>query len=118
MSNNTHPTCDWIGVSGARYTYYVYERHPSISAGQDGNYIYAKLNAEKKWVPVYIGQGDLSVRASGNHHQIGCIDAKGATHVHMHKNGRESDRRAEETDLLANYGNSYTPNGCNVKIGG
>ena len=94
-------TCVWQGVSGVKYTYYVYPRHPSINAGQDGNYIYAKIE-NNSWVPVYFGQGELSVRATGNHHQIECIDSKRATHVHLHVNKAEADRLAEERDLLAN----------------
>src|SRR5215468_8376703 len=108
------PSCAWIGASGKSYTYYVYTRHPEINAGQFGNYIYSKLNTEGKWVPVYIGEGDLSVRCTKSHHQIACINAKGATHVHMHLNATEADRWAEESDLLARYTNAYQPNGCNV----
>src|SRR6266403_1918357 len=71
-----------IGKSGAKYTYYVYARHPNINEGQDGNYIYAKKNRDGLWLPVYIGQGDLSKRATADHHRIRCIDLKLATHVH------------------------------------
>ena len=111
-------TCVWVGKSGARYTYYVYPRHPSINAGQDGDYIYAKKNAQGLWVPIYIGQGDLSKRATLDHHRIDCIDAKGATHVHMRLNAKKDDRLAEEQDLLANYKNALTPGGCNVSVTG
>jgi hypothetical protein len=107
-------TCVWIGRSGAKYTYYVYPRHPSINEGQDGNYIYTKKNRDGLWVPVYIGEGDLSKRARTDHHRIQCIDSKGATHVHLHLSARREDRVAEERDLLANYMNALTPSGCNV----
>ena len=113
-----HPTCVWIGASGAKYTYHVWPRHPDIGANQDGNYIYAKTNAQGQWVPVYIGQGDLSVRTTKNHHRAKCIDTKGATAVHVHLNAKEADRLAEEKDLLANYSQAYEPTGCNVKEGG
>jgi hypothetical protein len=116
MADN--PTCTWTGASGTNYTYYIWPRHPNLQQGQDGNYIYAKKNAEGKWVPVYIGEGDLSVRCTNNHHQIECIDSKGATHVHLHLNSREADRKAEEADLLGRYTNAYAPHGCNVKKGG
>ena len=69
-------TCAWIGKSGTRYTYYIYPRHPNINEGQDGNYIYSKKNQEGRWVPVYIGQGDLSKRATGDHHRIKCIEIR------------------------------------------
>lgn len=109
----TDQTCDWVGASGKKYTYYIWPRHPKIDANQDGNYIYSKLNSDGKWVPVYIGQGDLSVRTTDDHHKTDCIDKKGATHIHMHKNAKKEDRLAEESDLLARYTNAKTPNGCN-----
>jgi hypothetical protein len=113
-----YPTCTWTGLSGNDYKYYVWPRHPNVKDGQMGNYICAKKNSEDRWVPVYIGQGDLSVRSTNNHHRIECIDAKGATHIHMHINEREVDRLSEERDLLGRYTNAYTPSGCNVKVGG
>lgn len=112
------PTCNWIGASRKTYTYFVHDRHPNVAEGNIGNYIYAKLNSSGLWVPVYIGEGDLSVRTTGSHHRVECIDAKKATHIHMHINSIEKVRLAEEADLLANYPNAYDPNGCNVKIGG
>jgi hypothetical protein len=118
MNQQQQTTCNWPGASGKEYTFYIYARHPDIKAGQDGNYIYAKRNSEGHWVPVYIGQGDLATRATGNHHQIECIDSKGATHVHLMLNSKEADRLAVEKDLLANFQNAYTPTGCNVKKGG
>src|SRR5581483_12026368 len=108
-------TCVWKGASGTNYTFQILPRHPNINAGQFGNYIYAKKNASGYWVPVYIGQGDLSVRCSESHHQLECIDSKGATHIHMHLNSTEADRLNEEKDLLSNYANAYSPNGCNLK---
>jgi len=116
MANETQ-TCDWPGASGKTYRYFVYQRHPSINQGQDGNYVYAKL-VNNQWVPVYFGEGDLSSRATSDHHKTDCIDRKGATHVHLHLNARKEDRRAEERDLLANYPQAYAPTGCNVKEGG
>ncbi len=107
-------TCAWIGKSGTKYTHYIYPRHPVINEGQDGNYIYAKKNRDGLWVPVYIGQGELSKRATTDHHRIRCIDSKGATHVQLHLNAKKEDRLAEEQDLLANYTNALTPDGCNV----
>jgi len=71
-----------------------------------------------QWVPIYFGEGDLSVRSTKSHHQITCINSKGATHVHMHLNAAETARKAEEKDLLAAYPQAYSPTGCNVKLGG
>ncbi len=111
-------TCAWTGASGKSYTYYVHEFPPNFSEGQDGNYIFAKVNQSNQWVPIYIGEGDLSSRCTDQHHQFKCIKSKGATHVHAHKNTRESDRHVEETDLLAAYPQAYAPTGCNIKEGG
>jgi hypothetical protein len=106
----------WLNERPTRFifSHYVYPRHPAINDGQDGNYIYAKKNAEGRWVPVYIGEGALAMRATPDHHRIKCIDSKGATHVHLRLNSNKDVRRAEETDLLANYTNALAPNGCNL----
>jgi len=114
----SHPTCNWTGASGRKYTYHIWPRHPDVKADQIGNYIYAKKNQNDAWAPIYIGEGDLSVRSTKNHHQIECIDSKGATHIHMHLNAENEDRWAEESDLLARYTNAYAPTGCNIKEGG
>ncbi len=111
-------TCNWTGVSGKTYKYYVYQLPASFDPNQDGNYIYTKINNNNKWVPIYIGEGDLDVRVGPNHHQASCINSKGATHVHVHLNSAKQDRLSEEQDLLANYTNAYKPNGCNERTGG
>jgi hypothetical protein len=77
-----------------------------------------RISGESLWVPVYIGQGDLSKRATTDHHRIRCIDSKGATHVHLQLNAKKDDRLAEEQDLLANYTNALMPEGCNVSSKG
>ena len=110
--------CTWIGKSGTEYTYFVHALPIGFDPNQDGNYIYSKKNENGKWVPIYIGQGDLADRVSDHHHRARCVARKGATHVHEHVNAREEDRTAEEQDLLARYTNAYAPNGCNEKEGG
>lgn len=111
-------TCDWLGSSGLAYTYHIFNNPPNFDPNQFGNYIYAKKNDEGKWMPIYIGEGELSARCSANHHKATCIANKGATHVHAHPNGTEAARKAEERDLLARYTNAYAPTGCNEKEGG
>jgi len=110
----------WIGASGRAYPFYVYSRHPRIIAGQMGNYIYAKIDQDNTWQPIYIGQGDISVRCTKNHHQIECINSKGATHVHLIRltSGDENARKSQERDLLAAYPQAYAPTGCNQREGG
>jgi hypothetical protein len=111
-------TVAWNGASGQQYTYWIYALPAGINTGQDGNYIYTKV-VNNTWVPIYIGQGDLGDRTNiDQHHQSRCLRSQGATHVHAHKNARETDRIAEERDLLAGHPNAYQPTGCNDKSGG
>lgn len=112
------PTCNWTGASGFTYTYHMRELPVSFPKDNYGNYIYSKLNWANKWVPIYIGEGDLSDRVSDNHHQSTCIKSKDATHVHVHLNDSETVGKAEETDLLARYTNTFKPSGCNERPGG
>lgn len=107
------PTCAWRGASGREYMFEVFRLPVDIPSGHDGNYIYAKVNAEGSWVPVYIGQGDLGERSGPGHHKAACIRAKGATHFHCHLNPDELKRLAEERDLLAYHWEAYEPLGCN-----
>lgn len=103
----------WSGVSGT-YIYYVYRLPHSFPEGQEGNYIITKV-VNGAWQPIYIGQGDLGKRITENHHQWDCIVDKEATHVHVHLGENESDRKAEEGDLLNNFPQAYQPDGCNEK---
>lgn len=108
-----HPRCDWPGASGTAYLYSVWPLPADFGDGQVGNYIFAKLNAEGKWVPIYIGEGDLVEQVSKWHPQAACIEQKGATHVHVHLCSSKRDRAAEEDDLLARFTNAICPHGCN-----
>lgn len=97
------PTCTWTGASGKQYKYWV---HPigTLLKAEPGNYIFAKLNGEGLWEPVYIGETeDLSSRFD-DHHAKSCIVRNGATHVHAHLTyGDRYVRLGEETDLRSNY---------------
>jgi len=110
--------CVWTGASGTKYTFYVYPRHPRIIAGQMGNYIYAKIDQTSNWQPIYIGQGDISVRCTKSPYPIECINSKGATHVHLKvTRGPEIVRKYQERDLLATHPEAYAPTGCNQREG-
>ncbi len=112
------PTCTWTGASGTDYTYYIHELPVSFKQAY-GNYIYSKTSTKpNRWLPIYIGEGDLSDRISSGHHRADCIEKKGATHVHVHTTSSKEKGQTEEQDLLANYTNAYEPTGCNVKQGG
>lgn len=108
-------TVEWSGASRTKYKYWVYQLPANVKSGQDGNYIYTKIE-NNYWQPLYIGQGDLGERTNiEKHHQSTCLKRKGATHVHAHKNDIEGDRLTEEDDLLRNYTQAYQPTGCNEK---
>jgi hypothetical protein len=110
-----HQTCTWTGASGKKYIYEVHARHPKLAPNEPGNYIYAKQDAHGRWVPVHIGQGNLTQRAAIDRRRVECIDAKVATHVHLHVNFKKENRLAEEKDLLENFPQAYIPEGCNEK---
>ena len=90
----------------------------SFNEDQYGNYIYTRRNNEDRWVPIYIGEGDLGDRVSDNHHKAKCIKSKGATHVHVHLTANKKAGQAEEADLLARFTNALMPHGCNEAPGG
>jgi hypothetical protein len=61
-------TARWRGASGTRYSFWAYRLPATLNAGQSGNYIFARM-FHGRWVPIYIGQGDIgaatSARAAG-----------------------------------------------------
>jgi len=69
---------------------------------------YAKMDEHKRWGPIYIGEGNLTQRAGPDPRGVESIDAKGATHVHVHVNYDREDRIAQ----------AYAPEGCNEKTSG
>ena len=113
-------TCTWTGASGRKYVYEIYPRHPKLPPNEPGNFIYAKMDAHRRWLPIYIGEGNLTQRAGPDPRGLACIDAKGATHVHVHVhvNYDRDDRFAEAKDLLENFPQAYAPDGCNEKASG
>jgi hypothetical protein len=100
-----------------KYIYDVHRRHPQVTPNEPGNFIYAKLDQQNRWVPILMGQGDLTQRAAMDRRHARCIEARGATHVHLHVNFKKEDRLAEERDLLDNFPQAYAPEGCNEKSG-
>ena len=95
--------CNWPGVSGKTYTYHVYPVGQSLKA-EAGNYIYAKLNPQGQWVPLYIGETeDLDSRVA-THEKRECVRHNGGTHIHAHLTpGERSIRLNEETDIRNNF---------------
>ena len=110
-------TCEWIGFDGQRYSYSVHNLPKDFNPGQCGNYIFAKKRDDGHWIPIYIGQGDLSVMIGKASPQLKCIKEMGATHVHIHPNDNEWVRANEEHDLLESYLKVFKPFGCNFRDG-
>ena len=92
----------WTGKSGKTYEYYVHKVGDSFKK-QAGNYIFCKRNAAGNWVPQYIGQAKNLDERLGNHEQEACAKRNGATHIHAHLNPVETNRLAEEKDLILNF---------------
>jgi hypothetical protein len=102
---------NWIGGSGKEYPFNIYSKEQNFKE-LDGNYIFAKQTING-WDAVYIGEGDLKTRTKDKVH-LKCAEDNGFTHYHVHKNTNESNRKAEEADLIA--GNPeclYENAGCN-----
>ena len=100
------------------YVYEIHRRHPLLPPNEPGNFIYARRDNNKRWLPVYIGEGNLTQCAGPDSRSVECIDAKGATHIHVHVNYAHDNRVAEVNDLLENYPEAYAPDGCNRKESG
>lgn len=98
-------TCVWYGQSGRQYRYWHYPLSNFRFAASPGNYIFARVNADNQWEPVYIGETDnLQSRCCGTHHKWDCALRNGATHIHAHTTpGLRQARLDEEADLRANY---------------
>ncbi|GBF59401.1 hypothetical protein PbB2_03101 [Candidatus Phycosocius bacilliformis] len=98
-----HHICEWVGVSGTKYQYTVYLLPKDLPA-KPGNYVFCKIDTNKRWIPIYMGQTEnLSERFDG-HHAMPCIKNHQATHIHVHVNvGGKQARLGEEKDLLRSY---------------
>ena len=95
-------TMEWLGKSGTKCQYWVYEIGHSLKA-EGGNYIFTKRDSNGVHTPIYVGQtGDLSERFD-SHHKADCIRREGATHICTHLTSSENDRVTEESDLIANW---------------
>jgi len=93
----------WPGASGKTYKYYAYRIGHKLKA-EAGNYIFARVNQNNQWEPVYIGEtDDLDTRAA-THEKRECARRNGATHILAHlTNGDRAVRLSAETDLRGNY---------------
>lgn len=108
------------GISGRIYYFLAYPLTDSLSFADNlrGNYIFVRHNDNTGWsFAIYIGEGKINDRLQ-HHMRVGCVKEKGATHLFVMRNDYENSRLAIEADLLKKHTEAYSPNGCNVKIGG
>ena len=100
-SIETDQTCDWRGVSGNVYKYYV----NSISntyKDVPGNYIYAMPTPDGTWKALFIGQtASLTRRPEGSCTGERAAVSSGATYIHAHiSSPNEPERQSEVSDLV------------------
>ncbi len=106
-------TSNWVGTSGKIFAYQVYELPISFESNQKGNFVFARLDHGRNWVPVFIGEGDLCKHVDADSYKLHAIQKHGATHVHARLNPDVYDRRAEVRDLLGRHTIAFEPYGCN-----
>lgn len=108
----------WPTTNGNSLEFTGYPIDTNFTAGQFGNYIFAKFtNNNNTCLAVYIGEGDIKDRVT-DHLKKGCVTKKGATHIFVRLNNNEKGRFDDETKLLIGNPEAYEPTGCNVKEGG
>ena len=56
------------GTSGTTYSYYVFPLDFRPKDDQFGNYMLARQSDEGRWIPVYIGEGNLKMRVMDKTH--------------------------------------------------
>lgn len=111
------PTCDWIGISGTRYTYHVYALPARIELDRMGNYIYARWTSAKRWLPICLGEGDLYDAANKCRTDAAKVWIGGVTHFHCHVTPDADARRREEADLLSRYPSAFGASGGGARPG-
>ena len=97
-------TIDWPGASGKVYRYWFASEMENPSMKQEGgNYMFVTQRTDG-WYPVYIGQtGNLDDRLT-HHPELACVYQNDGSHLMAHTTpGGESDRLAEEVDLLGHW---------------
>jgi len=68
-----------------------------------GIYIFAGLNRENRWVPLYIGQTDSFQDRIPSHEQWDKARSLGATHVHAKAVPLQADRDTAEKQLIQSF---------------
>ena len=97
------PSVIWIGKSGKKYRYWIYD-YPKKFPDKPGNFMIAKIIGTG-WRPVYIGYADDLSQYFETIKDATCIERCFATHVHAHFNpDGESACIKEAIDILDKWG--------------
>lgn len=94
MSNQT---CRWNGVE-----LQILAKHSNWSKSA-GIYIFAGVNANQKWVALYIGQASSFADRIPNHERWEDAVKRGATHVHACIVTTQSERDSLEESLIRTF---------------
>ncbi len=109
-------TSSWVGTSGMTYSYQAYELPISVESNQKGNFVFARFDSGRRWIPIFVGEGDLGKHVDVDNYKFHMIQQRGATHVHVRLNPDVYDRRAEVRDLLGVHKIAFEPYGCNLAM--
>lgn len=100
-SQNEPPSFEWPGKSGKTYKHFIFPIETEFDH-VPANYIFALKASDTRWLPAYIGETDDIAKRMPSHEKKPCALRIGATHIHAHVNtGSETDRKLEESDLIA-----------------
>ena len=101
------------GASGADYSYGVFSANFTPQDKQFYNYMFASLSPEGRWIPAFIGQGDLKQYLSDQAQVRGLAHTR-STHVLAHISPNEQQRRMEASDMLASHPQALALSGSNL----
>ena len=99
-----NPTCNWSGMSGAVYKYFIHPFGDEFGDQRPANYIFTKCVAGRH-SPLYVGETDNAERrCCGTHEKWAAAIRLGATHIHIHVSSLDKGIRcAEETDIRRKF---------------
>lgn len=103
---------DWVGSSGKKYAYNVYELPQRFPRGRIGIFIYARITSRYTWRPLYIGHGEIAAPFWGKPEVKRRVEESGASHIHVRYNEPLFQRRLEAQDIMERHYEVFTA-GCN-----
>jgi len=106
-------TSSFSGASGTDYSYGVFPQNFVPQDQQFYNYMFASLSPEGRWIPAFIGQGDLKRYLSDQTHVRGVAHSR-STHVLAHISPDAQQRRMEASDMLASHPQALALSGISL----